>query len=95
LSKQEREDAREMFRSFGKVLGLFQLPVKDWEFQDLGIKMKSAASLSDAEIEQLITERNDARKRRDFARADEVRQALAAQGITLEDRPDGTTRWKR
>jgi len=95
LSRQAGARLLEAFRLAGRLFGMFQLSTKDWEFQDLGIKLKTAVALSDDEIERLIADRNEARKRRDFARADEVRQTLAAQGITLEDRPDGTTRWKR
>ena len=50
--------------------------------------------LLDAEIQTLIDERQQARHRRDFARADEIRDQLAARGITLEDTRDGV-RWKR
>jgi len=50
--------------------------------------------LLDAEIQSLIDERQQARHRRDFARADEIRDQLAARGITLEDTRDGV-RWKR
>jgi cysteinyl-tRNA synthetase len=95
LSKRAAAAAQEAFRRTGQVLGLFQLSVRDWEFQDVDIKLKSVASLSDSEIERVIAERHEARKKKDFARADEIRQTLAAQGIILEDRPDGTTRWKR
>jgi cysteinyl-tRNA synthetase len=48
----------------------------------------------DADIQSLIDERQEARRRRDFARADEIRDQLAARGITLEDTKDGV-RWKR
>jgi len=48
----------------------------------------------DAEVERLIAERQAARDRRDFARADEIRQQLLSMGIQLDDTKDGT-RWKR
>ena len=51
------------------------------------------AELLDSEIQALIDERQEARRRRDFARADEIRQQLASRGITLEDTKDGV-RWK-
>ena len=47
-----------------------------------------------AEIERMIEARNDARRRRDFAEADRIRQDLDGRGILLEDSPQGT-RWKR
>ena len=48
----------------------------------------------DEEIQKLIDERQEARHRRDFARADEIRNQLAERGIVLEDTKDGV-RWKR
>ena len=48
----------------------------------------------DEEIQKLIAERQEARHRRDFARADEIRNQLAERGIILEDTKDGV-RWKR
>jgi cysteinyl-tRNA synthetase len=48
----------------------------------------------DSEIQALIDERQDARHRRDFARADEIRDQLAERGIILEDTKDGV-RWKQ
>jgi cysteinyl-tRNA synthetase len=49
----------------------------------------------DREIEKLLAERQAARKRRDFAAADRVRQELDERGIILEDTKDGSVRWKR
>ena len=48
----------------------------------------------DPEIDALIQEREAARKARDFARSDEIRDMLKARGIVLEDTPDGVM-WKR
>jgi len=48
----------------------------------------------DSEVQAMIDERQEARRRRDFARADEIRIALADRGIILEDTKDGV-RWKR
>jgi cysteinyl-tRNA synthetase len=53
------------------------------------------AAIADQEIEKLIEERKAAKKRRDFKRADEIRQELAQSGIILEDSKDGRVRWKR
>ena len=104
LSGRACAEARDAFRRFGRVLGLFQLPVKDWEFRDLQFRLGTtdqgngttdATALTDTEIEQLLAARNEARRARNFARADEIRATLAARRITIEDRPDGTSRWKR
>ena len=58
-----------------------------------GVLPATKDSLSD-EVERLIAERNEARKRRDFATSDRIRAELAGRGILLEDSPAGT-RWKR
>ena len=50
--------------------------------------------LLDDTIEQLIQERNEARKNKNFKRSDEIRDLLKEQGIILEDTAQGT-RWKR
>ncbi|EOH95313.1 cysteine--tRNA ligase [Enterococcus pallens] len=52
------------------------------------------AELLDEEVDQLIAERNQARKDKNFARSDEIRDLLKDQGIILEDTPQGT-RWRR
>lgn len=58
------------------------------------LKCKESEALLDADIEALIEEREEARKAKNFARADEIRDELKAQNIILEDTPQGV-RYKR
>ena len=61
----------------------------------LGLSTETGAGeLLDEEVDNLIQERNEARKNKDFARADEIRDLLIEKGIILEDTRDGV-RWKR
>jgi cysteinyl-tRNA synthetase len=60
----------------------------------LNIFGKQQREMLDSEIQSLIDERQEARRRRDFGRADEIRDELASRGIILEDTKDGV-RWKR
>jgi cysteinyl-tRNA synthetase len=53
-----------------------------------------AAGLSDADVEALVAERTLAKKQRNFARADAIRNELLAKGVVLEDSKEGV-RWKR
>ncbi len=60
----------------------------------LGIEVEREQELLDADIEQLIEERQQARKDKNFARADEIRNLLQEKGIALEDTREGV-KWKR
>ncbi|MCU6748281.1 MULTISPECIES: cysteine--tRNA ligase [Lachnospiraceae] len=60
----------------------------------LGIVVEKKEEVLDTEIEALIAERQAARKERNFARADEIRDTLLAKGIILEDTREGV-KWKR
>lgn len=71
----------------GLALGLLQQDPAVWF-------ARGASNDDDARIQALIDERVAAKKSRDFARADAIRDQLAAEGILLEDTPQGV-RWKR
>lgn len=73
----------------GALLGLLQDDPEAWLRQGA-----SAGGLSDADIDAMIVARNDARKSKDFAEADRIRDDLAEQGVILEDKPEGTI-WRR
>ncbi|MED1796350.1 cysteine--tRNA ligase [Brevibacillus nitrificans] len=60
----------------------------------LGLILEQEEDLLDSEIDALIEERTEARRARNFARSDEIRDLLAAKGIVLEDTPQGV-RWRR
>ena len=60
----------------------------------LGIIVEKEEEILDADIEALIAERQAARKERNFARADQIRDELLAKGIILEDTREGV-KWKR
>ncbi|HUJ80859.1 MAG TPA: DALR domain-containing protein, partial [Candidatus Acidoferrales bacterium] len=78
---------------FDRVLAVLK-DDDDEKLRALGFGAKEAG-VSDAEIEALVKARQDARRQRDFKRADEIRQQLADNGIILEDTRDGGIRWKR
>ena len=60
----------------------------------LGLIVEKKEEMLDEDIEALILERQEARKAKNFARADEIRDELAEKGIILEDTREGV-KWKR
>jgi len=97
LSTEARNIAREEFRSLGSSLGLFQLDKWTFVGRPTGVRLvpDEKDQLPDNQINQLVEERLDARKKKNFAKADAIRQLLASRGIVIEDKPDGTSRWYR
>ena len=93
LSTEARKFARKEFSSLGNTLGLFQLD--EWDYTLKADSGSYNINISGEDIDLKIAERNEARKQKDFKKADEIRQFLASHGIVIEDKPDGTSRWKR
>ncbi|MEZ5893200.1 MAG: cysteine--tRNA ligase [Parvularculaceae bacterium] len=83
-----REKAIMRLRDAGRLLGFFDVAPAEW------FKGASTGGPGEAEIEALIAERAAARKAKDFARSDRIRDDLAAQGVIIEDGPQGAT-WRR
>jgi cysteinyl-tRNA synthetase len=67
---------------------------KEGRMADVAPELLAAQALSDEQIEALVEERSAAKKARNFARADAIRNELAEKGVILEDSKDGV-KWKR
>ena len=92
-------------KALGHVLGLLQLEPETFlrkarsaiadsdSFSATGTV--SSVAVNDAQIDQLIADRKAARASRNFKESDRIRDQLAQAGIILEDKPDGTTSWRR
>jgi len=88
-----REGLGRALKPVGESLGLFhQAPAAYFQGRK-GFTLKQS-QLSEADILAQIEARKTARKDKDFKKADQIRDDLAAQGVILEDKPDGTTLWK-
>jgi cysteinyl-tRNA synthetase len=77
-------------RGMGQVLGLLQQQPAVYLKRGVG-----KAALSDVEIDSLLAARRAARAAKDFAESDRIRDILTAAGIALEDKPGGSTGWRR
>ena len=86
-SRSEVIELRDQFLAGAWILGLFNIPTSKY-FQPENDVLETST------IEELIDSRNEARRNKKFARADEIRDFLASKGIELEDTRNGT-RWSR
>ena len=83
---------KKMLVKIGNILGILFQDSKDF-FEDKKKKMLARTKIDKSDIEKLIAERAEARKNKDWRRADKIRDQLAAMNITIEDQADGTV-WK-
>ncbi|MDH5748032.1 MAG: cysteine--tRNA ligase [Rhodospirillales bacterium] len=89
-NEDEKTDCKGRLLAAGELLGLLQQDPDDW-FKGAA----AAGGLDDAAIDVLIAARAEARANKDFAESDRIRDELAEKGVILEDKPGGTTEWRR
>ena len=85
---EEQRSIKKDLLAAGRLLGLLQQDADEW-LQSAGHEI----DIDRAEIERLLDERRSARVAKDFERADQIRDQLEAEGVLLEDGPDGT-QWR-
>src|SRR6516225_3618419 len=86
-SDGERSALQEALATGGRLMGLLERDPREW--------LQGDASADIFPVQLKIAARRAAREERRFAEADRIRAELAAEGIILEDKPDGTTSWWR
>jgi cysteinyl-tRNA synthetase len=102
----DQQEVLDLLRDFDRIFAVLDDHDAEWtlftlewaeregRLQDAAPEVLATRDLSDEQIQALVEERNQAKRRRDFARADAIRNELAAKGVLLEDSKDGV-RWKR
>ena len=108
VNKNRSQKEAGLLKSLASSLGLLQRNPADFlqGRQDVGVHVMGVeaqarvgtmkvSNFSEAEIQKRIDDRISARKSKDFTEADRIRKELLEAGIVLEDRPDGTTDWRR
>jgi cysteinyl-tRNA synthetase len=83
VNRTRSADAAALLKGLAATLGLLQQAPRSY--------LQGGSGLDDARIAEQIDARNAAKKARDFALADRIRNELAAQGVVLQDSPQGTT----
>lgn len=82
--------AASTLRAMGEILGVLQQDPDTFLKRSAGSK-----NLSDQEIQMLLNSRRAARAAKDFEESDRIRNVLTSAGVVLEDKPGGSTQWRR
>jgi cysteinyl-tRNA synthetase len=89
LNKSKSVEHARQFKALAAVIGILGRTPQQF------LQGEGEGAQSPAAIESLIEARSAAKKARNFAESDKIRADLLAAGIVLEDKPDGTTQWRR
>lgn len=99
INREKDKQASALLKNLGALLGILQhepqVYLRTASRYRISDDASAATLLSDAEIEDLIAKRAQAKADKDFQKADEIRDSLRAQGIELEDKAGGETQWRR
>ncbi|MES2320888.1 MAG: cysteine--tRNA ligase [Pseudomonadota bacterium] len=87
LNKSKSAAMGAQYKALAKVIGLLERTPQQF--------LQGSAAQSPDGVQELIDARIAAKKARNFAESDKIRAELLAAGIILEDKPDGTTNWRR
>jgi cysteinyl-tRNA synthetase len=87
INRSGSKELAGLLRALGGTIGLLQDAPEAF--------VRGAQDSGSVDVDGLVQERIDAKKSKNFARADEIRKQLDAAGIVLEDKPGGLTEWRR
>ncbi|MCL4460543.1 MAG: cysteine--tRNA ligase [Nitrospirae bacterium] len=94
LPEEQLSDARALFETARAVLGILDLPASGWVYGK-GEAADREESLNPDEVDRLVLERETARREKNYARADAIRDRLKRAGYLLEDNPGGLPRIRK
>lgn len=89
-SHESKHDKARQIKAAGAILGILQDDPAAWLAAEEARK-KQSSGVDDAKVEELLARRTDARKNKDFATSDAIRDELLAMGVAIKDGPEGTS----
>jgi cysteinyl-tRNA synthetase len=94
VNRTKKSEMSGLLKKLGSILGLLTLDAPSYLQGIRQVTVPLTGNQMNVEIGQLIATRNEAKKAKNFAEADNIRKDLADKGVILEDTPQGTT-WRR